>query len=98
MRCASPRSRLLPLSIAFVSIGRQKGREVHSGRAHVILLNLVEQGSIANLQEPRRCFAVPTSLLERVGDRTSLRFSLNASHQGFEASRMLFRSAVVGLG
>ena len=50
-------------------------------RTHVILLDLIQQGSIADLEQPRRSFSVPAGFLESRGDGASFSFAPDTLHQ-----------------
>jgi hypothetical protein len=51
----------------------------------VVLLDLVQQGSIADFQQPRCCFSVPAGFLESRRDFVPLRFTLHTLYEGLEA-------------
>src|SRR5580704_419559 len=53
-------------------------------RAHVVLLDLIEQRPIADLQQPCRGLSVPAGFLESRGDGASFRFKPNTLHERLE--------------
>ena len=59
------------------------------GWNQAVLLNLIEQGPIANAEQPSRGFAVPVGLFEGMCNGATLGLALCASHQGLQR-RLLF--------